>query len=452
VVTAPRTQYAIVDSDHISYQVVGRGPRDVVLIPSWFSNVEMIWELPPAARVLHRLASFSRLLLFDRRGTGLSDPTPRSTGPFFEQFGDDLVAVLDAAGSTKAALVGCDGGGPVAILAAAMYPQRISALVLVNTFARMAAAPDYPAGVPGTVLDMWLTNTDNQWGGDPGFEVNAPSVAGDRELGAAFTRYLRLSASPGVARDTRQVLHTLDVRDILPAVQAPTLVIHRRGDRMIHLDAGRYLADHIPGARLVELPGDDHLFYFGDSDAIVDEIEEFVTGVRRVEADRVLTNVLFTDIVRSTELTARLGDRRWRVLLDEHDRVVAGLVDRFRGNVVKTTGDGVLATFDGPARAVRCAAAIRESVHTLGVDVRSGLHSGEVELRGDDITGMDITGMAVVIARRICDLAGAGEIVVSRTVTDLVVGSGLSFTSRGAQAQILKGVPGEWQLFNVEGG
>jgi class 3 adenylate cyclase len=328
-----------------------------------------------------------------------------------------------------------------------MYPQRISALVLVNTFARMAAAPDYPAGVPGTVLDMWLTNTDNQWGGDPGFEVNAPSVAGDRELGAAFTRYLRLSASPGVARDTRQVLHTLDVRDILPAVQAPTLVIHRRGDRMIHLDAGRYLADHIPGARLVELPGDDHLFYFGDSDAIVDEIEEFVTGVRRVEADRVLTNVLFTDIVRSTELTARLGDRRWRVLLDEHDRVVASLVDRFQGNVVKTTGDGVLATFDGPARAVRCAAAIRDSVHTLGVEVRSGLHSGEVELRGDDITGM-----AVVIARRICDLAGAGEIVVSRTVTDLVVGSGLSFASRGAQAQILKGVPGEWQLFNVEGG
>jgi pimeloyl-ACP methyl ester carboxylesterase len=443
-VSQPRTRYARVDDDHVAYQVTGNGSPDVVLIPSWFSNVEMIWELPPAARFLQRLATFSRLLVFDRRGTGLSDPTPSSTGSFFEHFGDDLVAVLDDAESERAALVGCDGGGPVAMLTAASHPQRVSALILVNTFARLAHADDYPAGVPEHVLRYWLTNTDRQWGGDPGFEVNAPSLVGDQPLGALFTRYLRLSASPGVARTTRAVLHSLDVRDILPAIQAPTLVIHRRDDRMVRVDAGRYLAARIPHARLVELPGDDHLFYFGDSDAIADEIEEFLTGVRRVEISRVLTNVLFTDIVSSTKLTATLGDRRWRALLDEHDRLAASIIERFQGTVVKTTGDGVLATFDGPARAVRSAAAIREAVRALGVDVRSGLHTGEVERRGDDITGL-----AVVIARRICDLADAGEIVVSRTVTDLVIGSELQFGGRGSHS--LRGVPGDWQLFRLVG-
>jgi class 3 adenylate cyclase len=263
-------------------------------------------------------------------------------------------------------------------------------------------------------------------------------------MASQFTRFLRLAASPGVGYATRQVLHALDVRDMLPSIQAPTLVIHRRGDRMIRVEHGRYLAEHIAGARLVELPGDDHLFYFGDTDAIVAEIEVFLTGVRHVEVDRALATVLFTDIVGSTRHTATVGDRRWRETLDEHDRAIEQLVVRFQGVLIKTTGDGVLATFDGPGRAVRCAIAIRDAVRPLGLEVRAGLHIGEVERRGDDITGM-----AVVIGRRVCDLAGPGEIVVSRTVTDLVVGSGLTFADRGSQA--LKGVPGEWQLFTVSG-
>jgi pimeloyl-ACP methyl ester carboxylesterase/class 3 adenylate cyclase len=443
-VTRPEIRYARVGDEHVAYQVVGHGALDVVLIPAWFSNVEAIWDLVPASRFLERLASFCRLLLFDRRGTGLSDPAPVSGQPFFEQSTDDLIAVLDAAGSERAAFVGCDGGGPVAMLAAGTHPRRVTALVLVNSFARMAQASDYPAGAPPHVLDGWLTRSTDQWNGDAGFALNAPSVEGNVEMASQFTRFLRMAASPGVAYATRQVLHALDVRDMLPSIQAPTLVIHRRGDRMIRVEHGRYLAEHIAGARLVELPGDDHLFYFGDTDAIVAEIEVFLTGVRHVEVDRALATVLFTDIVGSTRHTATVGDRRWRETLDEHDRAIEQLVVRFQGVLIKTTGDGVLATFDGPGRAVRCAIAIRDAVRPLGLEVRAGLHIGEVERRGDDITGM-----AVVIGRRVCDLAGPGEIVVSRTVTDLVVGSGLTFADRGSQA--LKGVPGEWQLFTVSG-
>jgi class 3 adenylate cyclase len=427
---------------HVAYQVVGNGPLDVVLIPAWFSNVEAIWDLAPAARFLERLASFSRLLIFDRRGTGLSDPVPDPGQPFFERSTDDLVAVLDAAGSRQAAVVGCDGGGPVAMLAAGTYPERVTALVLVNTFARMARAADYPDGVPSDVLDRWLATATQQWNGDPAFVLNAPSAQGDLELASQFTRFLRMAASPGVGYATRRVLHAIDVRDILPSIQAPTLVVHRRDDRMIRVPHGRYLAEHIPGARLVELPGDDHLFYFGDSEAILVEVEEFLTGVRHVEANRALATVVFTDIVGSTQVTATVGDRRWRDLLDEHDRAIAQLVLGFQGNVIKTTGDGVLATFDGPGRAVRFAVAARDAVGRLGLDMRAGLHIGEVERRGDDITGL-----AVVIASRICDMANAGEIVVSRTVTDLVVGSGLAFAERGSHP--LKGVPGDWPLFVV---
>jgi pimeloyl-ACP methyl ester carboxylesterase len=443
-VTRPETRYARVGDEHVAYQVVGHGALDVVLIPAWFSNVEAIWDLAPAKRFIERLASFARVLIFDRRGTGLSDPAPVSGQPFFEQSTDDLLAVLDAAGSEKAAFVGCDGGGPVAMLAAGTHPRRVTALVLVNSFARMAQAVDYPAGVPSYVLDGWLARSTDQWNGDTGFVLNAPSVERNAEMASQFTRFLRLAASHGVGYATRQVLHALDVRDMLPSIQAPTLVVHRRGDRMIRVEHGRFLAEHIAGARLVELPGDDHLFYFGDTDAILAEIEVFLTGVRHVEADRALATVLFTDIVGSTRHTATVGDRRWREMLDEHDRAIEQLVVRFQGVLIKTTGDGVLATFDGPGRAVRCAIAIRDAVGPLGLEVRAGLHVGEVERRGDDITGM-----AVVIGRRICDLAGPGEIVVSRTVTDLVVGSGLTFADRGAQA--LKGVPGDWQLFTVSG-
>ena len=441
-VMRPPTRYAKVGDDHVAYQVMGVGPLDVVLIPAWFSNVEAIWDLEPAARFLERLASFSRLVIFDRRGTGLSDPVLPSGQPFFEQSSDDLFAVLDAAGVEDAAIVGCDGGGPVAMLAASTHPQRVSALVLVNTFARLGRAPDYPAGVPTRLLDTWLAAATSQWEGDPAFGLNAPSAAGNEELAAQFTRFLRLAASPGVGYTTRRVLHAIDVRDVLPSIQAPTTVIHRRADRMVRSQHGRYLAEHIPGARLVEVAGDDHLFYMGDSDAILAEIEEFLTGARHVDASRALATVLFTDIVDSTHLTAAIGDRRWRDLLDEHDRTITRLVARFQGGLIKGTGDGVLATFDGPGRAVRCAMAIRDAVNRLGLDVRAGLHTGEVEQRDGDITGM-----AVVIARRVCDAAAAGDIIVSRTVTDLVVGSGLAFADRGPQA--LKGVPGDWHLFAV---
>jgi pimeloyl-ACP methyl ester carboxylesterase len=445
-VTPPSpTRYAKVGEDHVAYQTIGHGRRDVVLIPSWFSNVEAIWDLPPAAHLLERLASFCRLIVFDRRGTGLSDPAPVADAPLFEQFADDLVAVLDAVGSERAALIGCDGGGPVAMVAAAMFPGRVSALVLVNTFARLARDDDYPEGLPPGVLDTWLRAISTQWAGDPGFVVNAPSVVGDEEMGALFTRLLRMSASPRVATTTRRVLYAADVRQVLSSIQAPTLVVHRRDDRMIPAAQGRYLARHIPGARMVELPGEDHLFYFGDADAIAVEVEEFLTGIRRVEVNRVLATVLFTDIVRSTEMAARVGDRRWRQLLDDHYRMGARVLARHRGELVKTTGDGVLATFDGPARAVHCAAGIREAVRALGLEIRAGLHTGEVERRGDDITGL-----AVVIARRICDGAGSGSVVVSRTVTDLVVGSGLVFEPGGSAT--LKGVPGEWQLFHLLSG
>ena len=427
----------------MAYQVVGDGPIDIVLLPGWFSNVEAMWDLRPLARFVERLASFGRVLVFDRRGTGLSDPARTSGEPFFEQSTDDLVAVLDAVDAPRAALIGCDGGGPVALLAAGTYPRRVAALVLVNTFARMARSDDYPAGIPTSVLEAWLADSTEQWKGEPGFLLNAPSARDDQEAGAQYSRFLRLAASPGVGYSTRQVLHAVDVRAILESIHAPTLVIHRLDDRMIRAEHGRYLAAHIPNARLVELPGDDHLFYFGDADAILVEIEEFLTGVRHVDVGRTLATVLFTDIVGSSAMVAAIGDRRWRVLLDEHDHAVAPLVATFGGTLIKTTGDGVLATFDGPGRALRCAGAIRAAVLRLGLDVRSGLHTGEVERRGDDITGM-----AVVIARRICDLASAGEILVSRTVTDLVVGSGLTFAERGTHA--LKGVTDEWQLFTVD--
>ncbi len=436
-------RYARVGHEHVAYQVVGDGPIDVVLVPGWFSNVEAMWELRPLARFVERLASFSRVVVFDRRGTGLSDPARTSGEPFFEQSTDDLVAVLDAVGSERAAVIGCDGGGPVAMLAAGTHPRRVAALVLVNTFARMARSDDYPAGVPTSMLEEWLVDSTAQWNGEPGFYLNAPSALDDPDAAAQFIRFLRLAASPGVGHTTRQVLHAIDVRSILESIHAPTLVVHRRGDRMIRAEHGRFLAAHISTARFVELPGDDHLFYFGDADAILVEIEEFLTGVRHVDVGRTLATVLFTDIVGSSALAAEIGDRRWRDLLDEHDHAVAQLVVAFAGTLIKTTGDGVLATFDGPGRALRCADAIREAVLRLGLDVRCGLHTGEVERRGDDITGM-----AVVIARRICDLAGAGEILVSRTVTDLVVGSGLTFAERGTHA--LKGVAGAWQLFTID--
>ena len=440
VVMRSDIRYARVGHEHVAYQVVGEGPIDVVLLPGWFSNVEALWDLRPLARFVERLASFARVLIFDRRGTGLSDPARTSGDPFFEQSTDDLIAVLDAAGSRRAALIGCDGGGPVAMLAAGTHPQRVAALVLVNTFARMAQSDDYPAGIPTSVLDAWLNDSTEQWNGEPGFYLNAPSARDDPDVAAQFMRFLRLAASPGVGYTTRQVLHAVDVREVLGSIHAPTLVVHRRDDRMIRADHGLYLAAHIPDARLVVLPGDDHLFYVGDADAILAEIEEFLTGVRHVDVARTLATVLFTDIVASSTVAATIGDRRWRDLLDEHDRAVTQLVVAFQGSLIKTTGDGVLATFDGPGRALRCAGAIREAVLRLGLDVRCGLHTGEVERRGDDITGI-----AVVICRRICDLAGPGEILVSRTVTDLVVGSGLTFTERGTHP--LKGVTGEWQLF-----
>jgi pimeloyl-ACP methyl ester carboxylesterase len=379
------------------------------------------------------------VISFDKRGTGLSDPAPHA--PTLEESVDDLRAVMDAAGSERADILGISEGGTMAALLAASHPARVSALVLYGTYARVLEAPDYPQGVTEGALSMLVEIHDKGWGEGVALGAWAPSRRDDAQLRQWWARLQRLAASPGMVRNIFALYPRVDCREVLPTIQAPTLVVHRRGDRMVNIELGRYLADHIPGAKLVELEGEDHFFFTGDADAIVDEIEEFLTGVRPVPpVERVLATVLFTDVVGSTERAADLGDERWRSLLGAHHAQVRRQLDRFRGNEVNTTGDGFLATFDGPARAIRCATAIRDAVRGLGLEVRAGLHTGEVEMSDGDIAGI-----AVHPAAQVAATAQPGEVLVSRTVVDLVAGSGLTFADRGAQS--LKGVPGEWQLF-----
>jgi class 3 adenylate cyclase len=437
---SPTTLYTEVGRDHIAYQVIGEGPPDIVFVPHWNTNVEAMWDFPPLARFVRHLATFGRVILFDKRGTGLSDPLSAQGEPLLEQFADDLPAVLDAVGSERVALIAGDAAALVAIVFAASYPERVSSLVLVNAFAGLARAGDGSSDLPGEGVEEHERDYPRIWL-DGDITRAAPSLAVDAPAAAQAIRFIRLSAPPTAAYDTRRRILRLDVRDVLPTVQARTLIIHRTENEYFPPTHSRYLASHIEGAKLVEMPGDDHLMYVGDTDAILDEIEVFVTGDRRhTVTDRVLTTVLFTDIVESTDRLAEIGDRRWRELLERHDDVVSQETDRFRGRLVKTTGDGAVATFDGPARAIRCAQAICERTRKLGLAVRSGLHIGEVELREEDVHGL-----AVHIAQRVSSLAGAGEVLVSRTIVDLAAGSDIEFTDRGDHK--LKGVPGTWRLF-----
>lgn len=439
MVAAPMTRYTKRSGLSIAYQVLGDGPIDLIWEPPWISNIELYWEEPAASRFLRRLASFSRLIMFDRRNTGSSDRT--AAPPSFEEQVDDLRAVMEEVGSQRAALVGASEGGSQCVMFAATYPERVIALVLYGTNACFRWTDETPWGWTEQVRERLLQELGETWGTAVGIEAFAPSRAGEARFREWWARTLRLGASPEAAIANLKVAFAVDVRAVLPTVRVPTLVIHRTGDRMVSVENGRYLAEKIPGARLVEVPGEDHFPFVGDTELVLEEIEEFLTGRRAGPSlDRVLATVLFTDIVDSTRLASELGDRRWKELLDAYDQLVGEEIDRFRGRLVKEIGDGALATFDGPARAIRCAFAIRDQTRGLGFEGRAGVHTGEIELRGEDIGGI-----AVHIASRVTDRAAPGEVVVSSAVPPLVAGSGIEFDARGGHE--LRGVPGAWDLF-----
>ena len=435
----PETKYAKSGDVNIAYQVVGDGPLDLVFVPGWVSHLEHAWEEPSNARFLHRLASFSRLIMLDKRGTGLSDRVSLAELPTLEQRMDDVRAVMDAVGSERAALMGMSEGGSMCALFAATYPERTTALVLYAANARHPAH-DLTAEQLQPILDAF----ERSWGQGMAWPMWAPSRADDPQFKEWGARFERLGGSPGAAVSLFRMAAEIDIRHVLPAIRVPTLILHRTGDQALPVMDSRYMAEQIPGAKYVELPGMDHVWFVGDADAILNEVQEFLTGVRPApEPDRVLATVLFTDIVGSTQRAAELGDRRWRDLLDSYYALSRRELGRFRGREIKTMGDGFLATFDGPARGIRCACAISDSVGQLGLAIRAGLHTGECEMMGDDVGGI-----AVHIGARVATEATAGEVLVSSTVKDLVAGSGLQFEDRGSHA--LKGVPEEWRLFAVE--
>ena len=438
----PTTRYAVDGDVHIAFQTLGSGARDLLFVPGFVSNVEHWWEEPAAARFFERLATFSRLILFDKRGTGLSDRV--ADVAVLERRVDDLGVVMDAAGAARAVIVGASEAGPTAALFAATHPERVSALVLVGAMARWTSTHEYPWARGALTYRMAMRTMQASWGTGISMPLYAPSRWSDAALRSWWARLERTGAGPGALRDLLEANMTLDVRPVLPSIRVPTLVLHSVGDRAVKVGGSRYIASVIPNARYVELPGSDHVFFGSDADAILSEVEEFVTGTRpAVEADRALATILFTDIVGSTERAASMGDRAWRQLLLQHYDICRGEIARHHGTLHETTGDGVKATFDGPARGVRCAGAIVDRVRELGIEIRAGLHTGEVEIRGEDFGGI-----AVHIAARVAALAGASEVLVSSTVKDLVVGSGLRFADRGPRA--LKGVPGDWHLFAVE--
>jgi len=440
---APETRYALSGDVHIAYQVVGDGPIDLVYVPAWISQVEHYWEEPMVARYFNRLASFSRLIMFDRRGSGLSDPVPGA--PTLEEQMDDVVAVMDAVGSERAAVYAALEGGAMAALFAATHPERTSALVLYEAQPRMSWAPDYDWATRQEEREAYLQGGGLETWGDGSRILNlAPKASSNARLRNWFARLERLSASPGTAGALLRMNGEVDVRAVLPTIQVPTLVLHRAEDKFIDIRHSRYLADHIPGARFVELPGEEVLSFGSEAEPLIEEIEEFLTGARSApDAERILSTVMFSDIVDSTRRAAELGDRRWRDLLESMEGSIGLALENHRGRAVKTMGDGFLATFDGPARAIRCATSIRDAAHAqFGLEVRSGLHTGEIE-----IMGKDVGGLAVHIGARVGAIAGPGEVLVSGTVKDLVVGSGIAFEDRGERE--LKGVPGEWRLWAV---
>lgn len=439
----PETRYALSGGQNVAYQVYGEGDVDLIYCAEFWNSIEAQWMEPRFEAFLRRLASFSRLIMFDQRGTGLSDPVSTAELPPLEQWIDDIRAVMDATGSQQTALLGSGGGGLMAIVFAATFPERTTSLILLNAAARLTRSDDYAFGRDPKGERDWRERARPAWGRGALAEVLAPTVANQRDFRDWWARNERLAIRPGMNEALDRMAEEVDIRHILPSIQAPTLILVRAGNRFIDPDHSRYLADHIPGARFVALPGDDYLPFVGDSEAILGEIEEFLTGFREARRpERLLATVVFTDIVASTERVAALGDRRWRELLDRHREVVRHVLARYRGREVDTTGDGVLATFDGPGRAIRAAEALRDSVRDLGLTIRAGVHTGEIELAGEEIRGI-----AVHIGARVAAMAGPGEVLVSSTVRDLVAGSDIMFDDIGIHS--LKGVPGEWRLFRV---
>lgn len=444
VVVKPETRYAKSGDVNIAYQVVGSGPLDLVLVPGWVSHVEWCWEEPGFARFLRSLASFSRLIHFDKRGTGLSDRVANDALPTLEERMDDLRAVMDEVKSEQAALLGISEGGCMSALFATTYPERTTALVPYGGFAKWRRETDYPWALTREEHEKALEVFSKKWGKPIGLRLFAPSVSDDERFRSWWAQYLRLGASPGAAMVLYRMNLEVDIRHLLPTIRVPTLILHRKDDALMDVGGSRYMAKSIPDAKYVELQGADHLPWVGDVDSLVGEIQEFLTGVRqRYETDRVLATVMFTDVVGSTEHAAALGDRGWKDLLESYHACVRQELDRFRGREVDTAGDGFFASFDGPARGIRCACAIREAVTTLGINIRAGLHTGECEVMGEKIGGI-----AVHLGARVAENAQPGEVLVSSTVKDLVAGSGLRFTDRGVHT--LKGIPGEWRLFSAE--
>ncbi len=442
--TPPQTRYVKSDGVHIAYQVLGEGPIDVVFVPGFVSNVEATWQAPERATFFRRLASFCRLIMFDKRGTGMSDRTSQIFS--LEQRMHDVRSIMDEVGSKRAALFGISEGGPMSLLFSATYPERVRALVLYGTYARRSWAPDYPFGWNDERWRAVIANADRHWGTERfDFGVWAPSIVDDPVKMGQFAAYFRASASPGTVVAVWTMNREIDVRSVLPSTRVPTIVIHRKDERVLDLAHARYIAERVPGAKLVELEGIDHVPWIGGGEDILGPVEEFLTGARQeAQSDRVLATVLFTDIVGSTERAVELGDARWRGVLEAFHALSKAQVDQFRGREIDTAGDGQFASFDAPARAVRCGASICREAKGLGVEVRAGVHTGEVERMGDKLGGL-----AVHIGARVMSLAGPGEVLASSTVKDIVAGSGLQFEDRGTHA--LKGVPGEWRLYRAAG-
>ncbi len=441
-IRSQRTRFAKSGDVNIAYQVVGDGDFDLVYVPGWVSHVEEVWREPRFASGLERLASFSRLILIDRSGTGMSDPVTHP--PTLEERAEEVHAVMNAVGSERASLLGVSEGGPMCAFFAASHPGRTRSLVLLNTYACLHRSAETPWGIPERANRAFIERIKIGWGEGVSAELFAPSLAGDAGFRDGWARMERYAVSPGMAPRLLDMASRLDVRDVLSSIQVPTLVAHRSGDRAIPVESGRYLARQIPQARLVELPGDDHFPFVGETEPLYAAIEQFLTGARvSVEPDRVLATVLFTDIVDSTRRIAELGDRAWADMLGRFQQLVRAEVEHFRGREVDNAGDGFFSSFDGPARAIRCARSVREHASALGLSVRQGLHTGECELIGGKPGGL-----SVHIGARVAARAEPGEILVSRTVRDLVVGSSLRFEDRG-EGHELKGVPGSWQLFSA---
>jgi pimeloyl-ACP methyl ester carboxylesterase len=436
----PVTRYTRSGGLDIAYQVLGTGRIDLVLAGGWVTHLEAAWQQPRIAHFYRRLAAFSRLILFDKRGTGLSERFAVDRTPSLDERMDDVRAVMDEVGSEQAALFGISEGGAMSMLFAATYPERTRALILYGSYARRVRGPDYDLGPTPEEWERSIDDLEREWGGPVALGMLAPSVADDPVAADWWATYLRLGSSPRIGAEILRINAKIDVRPILATIRTPTQVLHRTGDRALPVAMGRYLAEHIPGARFVELPGDDHQFWAGDTDRIADEIEELLTGTRPARrTDRILATLLFTDIVDSTRRAAEIGDAAWRTLLETHNGLVRGVLAQYGGIEVDTTGDGFLARFDGPGRAILAAFAIRAALEPIGIRVRAGVHTGEIEL-----AGRDVRGIGVHLAARVLAQAGPGEILVTRTVEDLVAGSGITFEPRGAHE--LKGIPGTWEL------